>query len=212
MSQEILAFRAELTRSYITEIERGSRNISIMNIEKIAAALTVSIEYMFSSERFSATLAYQQKDFTVPFLERFKYHVDPESRVLAFQVDGLLTPKDVEYMDRTLMGILTGYGKGEVSILVDHRDMLATDGEPVVYSPEVAERAVAFQQNLLKISKRVAVLCNSEFQVQNLRYVTALSGISEQSSPLFGKDKDMVKEAYEILGINGNELIKEKKE
>jgi hypothetical protein len=183
-----------------------------MNIEKIATALTVSIEYMFSSERFSATLAYQQKDFTVPFLERFKYHVDPESRVLAFQVDGLLTPKDVEYMDRTLMGILTGYGKGEVSILVDHRDMLATDGEPVVYSPEVAERAVAFQQNLLKISKRVAVLCNSEFQVQNLRYVTALSGISEQSSPLFGKDKDMVKEAYEILGINGNELIKEKKE
>jgi transcriptional regulator with XRE-family HTH domain len=211
MSQESLAHRAELTRSYITEIERGARNISILNIEKIAAALTVSIEYIFSDERFSANPTYQQKDFTIPFLDRFSYHLDPETRVLAFSVKGLLTPRDVEYMDRTLIGICNGFDKGEVSVLVDHRDMLAADGEPVVYSPEVAEKAVLFQQKLLKASKRVSILCNSEFMVQNLRHVTTISGIFDQSTPLFGKDKDMVGEAYRLLGITGNDLIKEKK-
>lgn len=211
MSQEVLAFRAELERSYISDLERGARNVSLINIEKIAAALTVSIEYLFSNERFSATPAYQQKDFTVPFRERFKYHLDTANRVLAFQVNGLLTPRDVDFMDKTLMGICTGFGKGEVSILVDHRDMLASDGQPVIYSPEVSERAIAFQQNLMTISKKVAVLCNSEFQVQNLNHVTATSGIGEQTRSLFGQDREMVYSAFELLGIHDNELIKEKK-
>lgn len=211
MSQETLAHRAGLDRTYITDVERGARNISLLNIEKIAAALTVSIEYLFSNERFSATPAYQQKDFTVPFGERFKYHLDTGNRILAFQVKGLLTPRDVDFMNNTLMGICNGFGKGEISILVDHRDMLASDGQPVVYSPEVAERAITFQQNLMTISKKVAVLCNSEFQVQNLNHVTATSGIGEQTRSLFGQDREMVYSAFDLLGIHDNELIKEKK-
>lgn len=110
MSQEMLAYRSGLDRSYISGVERAERNISIINIEKIAAALKVSIDYLFSGERFSATPAYQQKDFTEPFLKRFQYHVDPDTRVLAFSVKGLLTPQDVEYMDKTLIGITNGFG------------------------------------------------------------------------------------------------------
>lgn len=212
MSQEALAFRAGLERSYISDLERGIRNISITNIEKVASALTISLEYLFSNERFPATPAYQQKDFTVPFLERFKYHLDTETKVLAFSVEGVLTPQDVDYMDRTLFGVCSGYGKGEISLLVDHRNMLAADGQPVVYSPDVAEKAVLFQQQLLKVSKKVTVLCNSQFMVENLRHVTKTSGIHEQSHQLFGKDKDMVQEAYSLLDINGNTLIKEKKQ
>jgi len=41
MSQEDLAFEANLHRTYISDVERGSRNISIENIEKIAKALKV---------------------------------------------------------------------------------------------------------------------------------------------------------------------------
>ena len=41
MSQEDLAFEADLHRTYISDVERGSRNISIENIEKIAKALKV---------------------------------------------------------------------------------------------------------------------------------------------------------------------------
>ncbi|MDU5947488.1 MAG: helix-turn-helix domain-containing protein [Paenibacillus macerans] len=212
MSQETLAHRAGLDRTYITDVERGARNVSLVNIEKIAAALTVSIEYMFSGERFSATPTYLQKDFAEPIQERFKYHLDPETRVLAFTVKGLLTPQDVAYMDRMLIGLCTGFDRGEISLLVDHRFMLAADREPAVYSPEVAEKAVEFQKKLLGYSKKVVVLCNSQFMVQNLNHVTAISGIYDKSFQLFGKDRDMVQQAYELLGINGNDLIKEKKE
>jgi transcriptional regulator with XRE-family HTH domain len=43
MSQEDFAFRANLDRTYITSIERGRRNISLLNLEKIAKTLNVSL-------------------------------------------------------------------------------------------------------------------------------------------------------------------------
>lgn len=42
ISQEELAYRCGLHRTYISDIERCTRNISIDNIEKIALALAVS--------------------------------------------------------------------------------------------------------------------------------------------------------------------------
>lgn len=42
MSQEDLAFQCELHRTYISDVERCNRNISIDNIAKIASALHVS--------------------------------------------------------------------------------------------------------------------------------------------------------------------------
>lgn len=41
-SQEMLALEAGLHRTFIAHVERRSRNISIDNIEKIAAALRVA--------------------------------------------------------------------------------------------------------------------------------------------------------------------------
>ena len=41
MSQEALAFEAELMRSYISDLERGQRNPSLKAIGKIADALGV---------------------------------------------------------------------------------------------------------------------------------------------------------------------------
>lgn len=41
LSQEELAFACNLHRTYISDIERGRRNISIDNIEKIATALEI---------------------------------------------------------------------------------------------------------------------------------------------------------------------------
>lgn len=210
MSQEVLAHRAGLDRTYISGVERGERNISIINIEKIAAALQVSVTYMFSGERFSSTPAYQPKELGIPLKDRFKYQVDSEKRILAFQVHGLLSGEHVDHMSKTLLGICNAFGKGELNVLVDHRDMKASDGEPVVYSPEVAEKAVTFQQELLKYSKRVVALCNSEYMVQNLNHVATQSGIIHKASHIFGHDKDMVGRAYELLGINDNELVKAK--
>ena len=43
LSQEQLAFDAELHRTYIGMIERAEKNITILNVEKIAKALNVNI-------------------------------------------------------------------------------------------------------------------------------------------------------------------------
>ena len=47
ISQEELAFRAKLDRTYINSVENGKRNISIVNLEKIAIALNLSIRDFF---------------------------------------------------------------------------------------------------------------------------------------------------------------------
>ena len=43
LSQEELAHKADLHRTYIGMIERAEKNITLLNIEKIANALQVSI-------------------------------------------------------------------------------------------------------------------------------------------------------------------------
>lgn len=47
LSQEELAFRADLHRTYIGMIERAEKNITLVNIEKIANALNVAIKDLF---------------------------------------------------------------------------------------------------------------------------------------------------------------------
>jgi transcriptional regulator with XRE-family HTH domain len=47
LSQEKLAFLAGLHRTYIGAIERGERNVSFKNIEKIANTLKVNLEELF---------------------------------------------------------------------------------------------------------------------------------------------------------------------
>lgn len=47
-SQEQLAFKAGLHRTYIGMIERAEKNITLLNIEKIANALDVNLQKLFS--------------------------------------------------------------------------------------------------------------------------------------------------------------------
>ena len=42
LSQEDLAFKCDLHRTYISDVERCQRNISIDNIERLAVALNTS--------------------------------------------------------------------------------------------------------------------------------------------------------------------------
>jgi transcriptional regulator with XRE-family HTH domain len=43
LSQESLAALAQLDRSYMSSVERGLRNISVLNLARIATALDVSV-------------------------------------------------------------------------------------------------------------------------------------------------------------------------
>lgn len=47
ISQEELADRAGVHRTYVGMIERGEKNITVLSAEKIAAALGVSISELF---------------------------------------------------------------------------------------------------------------------------------------------------------------------
>lgn len=47
MSQEQLAFKAGVHRTYIGMIERAEKNVTLISIEKLANALGVSITTLF---------------------------------------------------------------------------------------------------------------------------------------------------------------------
>jgi transcriptional regulator with XRE-family HTH domain len=46
-TQEELAERAGLDRSFVANIEQGKRNVSLITVEKIANALDLSIQALF---------------------------------------------------------------------------------------------------------------------------------------------------------------------
>ena len=53
LTQEALAFKAEIDKTYINEVENGKRNISVINLEKIICALEVNIREFFNAESFN---------------------------------------------------------------------------------------------------------------------------------------------------------------
>jgi len=47
LTQEDLADKAGIHRTYLSDVERGSRNLSLVNIERLAAALSLSLSELF---------------------------------------------------------------------------------------------------------------------------------------------------------------------
>jgi transcriptional regulator with XRE-family HTH domain len=53
LTQEALAFKAVIDKTYINEVENGKRNVSVINLEKIIIALDTDIRNFFDSPSFS---------------------------------------------------------------------------------------------------------------------------------------------------------------
>lgn len=49
ISQEKLAFKADLDRTYIAGVESGKRNLSVKSLEKILVALDISFDDFFKN-------------------------------------------------------------------------------------------------------------------------------------------------------------------
>ena len=47
LSQEELAFKAGLHRTYVSSAERGQRNVGLINVERLAQALDIDIRDFF---------------------------------------------------------------------------------------------------------------------------------------------------------------------
>jgi transcriptional regulator with XRE-family HTH domain len=52
ISQEALAYKAGIDRTYMTSVENGKRNVSVKNIEKIISSLDISFSEFFNSPLF----------------------------------------------------------------------------------------------------------------------------------------------------------------
>lgn len=53
ISQEALANKAEIDRTYVTDVENGRRNISIENLAKLVSALEIPFKDFFDSPNFN---------------------------------------------------------------------------------------------------------------------------------------------------------------
>jgi transcriptional regulator with XRE-family HTH domain len=52
LSQEALALKSEIDRTYVTDVENGRRNVSIEILERIIIGLEVSFADFFKSKEF----------------------------------------------------------------------------------------------------------------------------------------------------------------
>ncbi len=52
ISQEALAYKAEVDRTYVTDVENGRRNVSVEILEKLVTALEISFTEFFNSKEF----------------------------------------------------------------------------------------------------------------------------------------------------------------
>lgn len=53
VTQEELALRADLSRTYVSEVERGGRNVSIDNMDLLAQALNVPLRDLVDPTLFN---------------------------------------------------------------------------------------------------------------------------------------------------------------
>ncbi len=52
LSQEALALKAEVDRTYVTDVENGRRNVSLEIMERLIKALEVSFAEFFNAKEF----------------------------------------------------------------------------------------------------------------------------------------------------------------
>lgn len=56
LSQETLGYEAGVSRTFVSDVERGARNLSIDNMSRLAAALKVPLRDLVDPDRFSDPL------------------------------------------------------------------------------------------------------------------------------------------------------------
>jgi CheY-like chemotaxis protein/DNA-binding XRE family transcriptional regulator len=81
ISQEELADRAGLHRTYICDVERGARNVTLQSIEKLAQALEISVATLLTYARESQARETTAGEFVPEALVDILYVEDNESDV-----------------------------------------------------------------------------------------------------------------------------------
>ena len=105
ISQEELADRAGLHRTYVSDVERGARNLSLESIEKLASALELSISGLFERARDGGT-----NSQTVEVLLVEDEPLDVELTLRAFQKARFTNPLHVVHDGAEALEFVFGTG------------------------------------------------------------------------------------------------------
>lgn len=206
MTQEALAIRAEMDRSYVGAIERGGKNVSLVNIEKLASAMGIDVYYLFDDERFATRLAFLKKEMKKPLDSRFACLVNQEDQIIWLKIMGPLSKTDVEHISKNIKSQILLLKKGRVKMLVDNRRMVK-EGQSFVFTPEAYDVWEELQNWLLPYLEQTAVLCNSKFMKNQLERIANRSGMARISAHIFNEEIETGdQEALSFLGIAEQQL------
>ncbi|HWB59506.1 MAG TPA: response regulator [Chthoniobacteraceae bacterium] len=190
-SQEELADRAGLHRTYISDIERGARNLSLESIDKLAQALKISIGALFISAG----------DFAEP------------DKVL----DGIIAPGDmvdillVEDNESDIELTLEAFKKAKLSNRVqvardglEALDFLFRRNRHAERKPDEIPHVVLLDLNLPKISGiEVLRQIKSNDRLKNLHVIVLTASQQDQDIVLCRK---LGAETYIVKPVNFNNL------
>lgn len=141
ISQEKLAERANLHRTYVSDIERGERNVSLENIERLARALDISISTLFPQPESSGT------ENIAP-----GGNPSPSGKEL---VDVLLVEDCLDDVDLTLKAFKTARLSNHIHVIKDGAEALEyifCTGEHVGRRIEDAPHIILLDLSLPKVS------------------------------------------------------------
>lgn len=201
LSQDMLASRSGIDRSYIGGVERGERNVSLKNIELLCNTLDVDISYFFDDERFSLHTAFLKNEYNKPLNKRFNYMVQEELNLLRWQVTGALHPDEVKQIIVNLKIACQRLESGKIRLLVDNSIMMA-NGQPIAFSHEVTELWEELQKWLIPHCEHVVVLCNSKFMQNQMNRLAKRSGLIKVQQNLYSEDKKWLeRESGRLLSI-----------
>lgn len=85
ISQEELAGRAGLHRTYICDVERGARNVTLQSIEKLAHALEISVSTLLSYGRGPGAVENEEKFVANDLVDILYVEDDPTDVKLAIE-------------------------------------------------------------------------------------------------------------------------------
>jgi len=200
MSQDTLAARSGLDRTYIGGVERGVRNISLKNIELLCNTLDVDIGYFFHHERFSLQAASLKKELERPFQDRFNYRVEAARNLIAWQVTGAISSDEIIRISADLKNACLQLVSGKVKLLVDNRKMII-HGQPIVFQHEVREKWEELQRWFLPHCEQVVVLCNSKLMQNQMNRLAKRSGIIQVQKSLFVEGESWLNEKLEPASL-----------
>lgn len=195
-TQEELASRSGLHRTYITDVETGKRNISIESLEKIAAALNTPLSTLFQKLE-------EKQTQPLHLVHRVPLNKTPVTR----QIEILLVDDDISFIELTLHSFREANLKNVVHVARDGAEALEfifATGDYENRKPPLTSLLIFLDLKLPKISG-IEVLSKIRSS-ESTKDIPVIITTSSQSTSDFIKINELGIKYYLTKPINFSEL------